>query len=232
MIAEAPTQLGIGLYTPSEAAFYARVHTQTMSRWIHGNAQGQSVVHAELYGDTDKTVTFNDFVQALAIRAIRTQYPIVSIQKIRNAVEAAREERGIIFPLAVPHKTFVITHGSNRGEIVLDIDGLLIQVSGRKKDQILIGPIAELYLDQITFDELGRPEEYRAWSDPSGSIVMNPHRRFGEPIVDSCGYTAQTLWEASITEGGIDAAADAYGVNRTDVALACTYYDHLMSVAA
>ena len=61
---------------------------------------------------------------------------------------------------------------------------------------------------------------------------MNPKRRFGEPIVKSYSYTAETLWEASIAEGGIGAAARAYDVDFENVTLACDYYDHLLSVAA
>lgn len=227
----ASKSLGIGIFTPSEAAFYARVRTQTISRWIHGDGTGPAVVRAELEGDEEKIVTFKDFVQALAIRSIRTQYPIVSLQKLRKSVSFVREERGIDYPLAVPHRTFVITHGSQAGEIAFEIDGMMIQVSGKKKDQILIGPIAELYMEDLTFDASHNPIEYTAWSGRGGKITMNPHMRFGEPLVSECGYSARTLWEASINEGGLDAASEAYGVQREQVALACAYYDHLTSAS-
>ena len=61
---DADALLGIGLYAPSEAAFYARVSTQLMTRWIHGNKQGSPVVEAEIARSNDKIVTFLDFVQA------------------------------------------------------------------------------------------------------------------------------------------------------------------------
>ncbi len=75
----------VGLYTPAEAAHYARVPTALMVRWIHGNKQGDAVVTAELPNDIEKTVTFVDFVQSLAIRAIRLHHR-VPLQKIREAI--------------------------------------------------------------------------------------------------------------------------------------------------
>ena len=41
---------------------------------------------------------------------------------------------------------------------------------------------------------------------------MDPRERFGEPVVERCGYAASTLWEACEIEGGVEEAAKAYGV--------------------
>jgi uncharacterized protein (DUF433 family) len=223
---ETDREIGIGVYTPTQAAFYARVRTQTINRWLFGDKKGEAVVSPEL-GD-EKTVTFRDFVQALAIRAIRTQYPEISLQRIRKAVELAKDRLGVSHPLAHPHRTFIY----QGRELVLELHGKLIQLSGKYSKNLMIGPIAELYMESLEFDDEGLAKQYRAWGSEERPILMDPHRRFGEPIVETCGYTAETLWNASIVEGGFDAAAEAYGVNRSDVILACEYYDHLMSVAA
>jgi hypothetical protein len=230
-------KLGIGVYTPQEAALYARVRTQTISRWILGNASGDAVVQRQITDAEDRTVTFLDFVQTLAIRAIRTQYKnVVSLQKIRAAADAAQDKYGVDFPFARPHSTYIITEGRHAGEIVIrigDDDEQLIQITGKNKDQHLIGPIAELYLEDVTFGEDDYAAEYRPWSsNRAGSILMNPHLRFGEPLVEQCGYSASALWEATIAEGGVDAAASAYGVDPEHVKLACSYFDHLLTVSA
>lgn len=229
MVVASP-QLGFGLYTPREAALYARVRTATVNRWVFGNATGEPVIRAEIGNADEKVVTFQDFVQTLGIRAIRTQYSSVSLQKIRKAVLEAQDRYGIEHPLAAPHRTFVIQEGSAAGEIVIRIDKNLVQVTGAHRDQTLIGPIAELYLSDVIFED-DRATRYRAWNGGAGSIIMDPHQRFGEPIVEQCGYSASTLWEANIVEGGIHAAAEAYGVEPEQVELAVSYYDHLMSVA-
>src|SRR4051812_17888165 len=103
----ANTEFGVGLYTPAEAAFYARVRTQTLNRWLFGDSRGESVVTAQIKSDDEKIVTFRDFVQALAIRSIRTQYPKISLQKVRRAVDLAGEKLGVRHPFARPHKTYV-----------------------------------------------------------------------------------------------------------------------------
>lgn len=235
MIATAE-QLGIGLYTPKDAAFYARVPTQTLKRWVMGNKRGRPVVKREISDENDATITFLDFVQALAIRSIRTQFrKKVSLQKIREAADRASEKYGVEYPFARPHSTYVITAGSNVGEVVLRLDNeQLVQATGSEKDQFLIGPIAELYLDRLTFDDESKYAiEYRPMqSERAGAILMNPHRRFGEPLVEECGYSARALWEAVIAEGGIDAAATAYGVKPEHVKLAYEYFDYLLTASA
>ncbi len=62
-------------------------------------------------------------------------------------------------------------------------------------------------------------------AENDAKIVLNPHRRFGEPIVDPGGYTAETLWHATNIEGGIEAAAEAFGVTLDEVRLANRYFD-------
>lgn len=175
----------------------------------------------------DKVVTFRDFVQIMAVRAIRTQYPNISLQKIRKAVDLCQVQFGIQHPFAVEHRTFVF---DNR-EIILEVKDKLIQISGKHSKNLVIGPIAELYMKRIEFGDDGFAATYRAWGDEKLPIMIDPRRRFGEPIVMSCGITAQTLWEASIVEGGLEAAAKAYGVGLEEVALACDYYDHLTTAA-
>src|SRR5438445_597141 len=63
------------------------------------------------------------------------------------------------------------------------------------------------------------------------SVKMNPRRHFGDPLLPS-GYTAQAIWEAVKAEGSLEAAAKAYGVDRTEVELACSYLDFLQGTSA
>lgn len=94
--------------------------------------------------------------------------------------------------------------------------------------------VAQLYLQDLVFShQTGLAEAYTAWKDQDGRrIIMNPKVRFGEPVVESCGYTAQALWEAYEIEGGVEAAADAYKVEKADIELSLRYYDHLMNNSA
>ena len=236
--------LGIGIYTPEEAAFYARVSTRLMKRWIFGDSQGDSVVVPQIdEHDEGKVITFLDFVQALAIRSIRSNFKI-PLQKIRQAVQQARDNFGVEYPFAMRHTTFLFSDKKlkGHGEIVIRIQGRgienedefkekYIQLSGKNRGNLMMNQIVEVYLDDLNFDDSGIATQYCAWKQNEGTVVMNPHTRFGEPVIPSCGYTAQTLYEASINEGSLDAAAEAYGVSRDDVKLAWSYFDHLKNIA-
>lgn len=234
MIATSESLLGIGLYAPAEAAFYARVQTKTINRWLYGDRQGERVIHTQLPAQDQKVVTFLDFVQSLAIREIRSRHN-VDLQKIRQAVDLA-EARGIRYPFAVQHTAYLFSDNKDEGHgnIVLKINDRLIQASGDARRNIVMKEVAQLYLQDLAFSpSTGLAESYTAWKGPAGKrIVMNPKIRFGEPVVESCGYTAQTLWESYEIEGGVVAAAEAYDVPSEDIELALRYYDHLLNSSA
>ena len=231
---QAIDDLGIGLYTPSEAAFYARVPTSTMTRWIFGAGDNEPVISRERKDESgEKIVTFLDFVQAMSIRAIRLQHKI-PLQKIRSAVEMAKDAYGVRYPFAMPHKTFLISDGKNagHGEIVIKLQNdTLVQISGKKKGNLVLEEIAELFMKDLSFNELGLASKYVAWKFDSITVEMDPEFHFGEPVVTSCAYSARALWEAVVSEGGMESAARAYGVSLQDVEAAYRYFDHLRSTA-
>ena len=227
--------LGVGIYTPEEAAFYARVSPQLMNRWIFA-AGGKSVIKPQIEDQpkSDRIVTFLDMIQALAIRDIRNTYKI-TLEKIRQAVEFVQRQTGVKHPFAMRHMTYIVSDRQHKGhgEIIIritEIDGdetKFIQASGKASGNFVIRPVVEMYMDELTYDNEGLAEEYRPLAMNGERILLTPHRRFGEPIVESCGYTAETLWEAAINEGSVDAAAMAFGVPESAVRIAYKYYDHL-----
>lgn len=218
------------MYTPAEAAFYSRVRTQTLNRWLFGSKHGDRVIFPEA-GDDDRVVTFLDFVQSLAIRSIRNTFKI-PLQKIRQTVDLARTQ-GVEYPFAVEHSTYLFgdENAPGHGDLVLRIGDDLLQASGRSKGNYVMREIAELYMRDLHFSpETGLADRYVAWADRDGAkITMDPRFRFGEPVIESCGFTARTLWEAYEIEGGIDQAAEAFGIDRSQIELALSYYDHLIS---
>jgi hypothetical protein len=221
--------LGIGLYTPADAAFLARVSTQLMNRWLYGNQSGEPVLCPQIEDPDEKIVTFLDFVQTLAIRAIRVQHN-VPLQKIRQAVEVARDHFHIEYPFAMDHTTYLFGN-----ELLIrvgkDKEGTdeFVQASGKHARNRMLTKVIEVYLRDLTFNPEGLAAAYRAFAWKDFEVVMDPAVRFGEPLVKSCGYSAQALWEASLSEGGIENAARAYGVKVREVELACRYFDHLKS---
>ena len=219
---------GTGLYTLREAALYARLHPSVLSRWLYGNKSGERVLAPQIDGER-RVVTFLDFAQSLAIRAIRQQHHI-SLDKIRTAIDCAENEFGVKWPLARQHTTYLLGRDI---QIVPEAGGNPVQVTGKGSGQVSLRPIVELHLRDLGWDAEGLARSYRAFSWDGREVRMDPARHFGEPVIPSCDYSARALWEAAETEGGIETAAEAYGVATEDVEIACRYFDHLqLAVAA
>jgi uncharacterized protein (DUF433 family) len=233
MVAVSKT-LGIGIYSPAEAAFYARVSTRMMSRWVFGDAQGKAVIDREFLDPSEKIVTFLDFIQTLAVREVRNRHKI-PLQRIRAGIEAAREEYKIDYPLACRHTIFLFSDqkGEGHGEIVIrlpDEDGQYVQLTGKAKGNRMMQSVVEMFLDDLQFDPVTKlATQYSPMAEGDASVVLDPHIRFGEPVIMPRGYTAEALWHATNTEGGIDAAAEAYGVTVQEVILANKYFDALLA---
>jgi len=226
MVAKSKNILGLGLYSLREAAFYARIPPQTLGRWLFGNKSGEAVLRAQLDSD-EKLVTFLDFVQAMAIRAVRIDSR-VPLAKIRQAVNLARNTYHVQHPFAYRHQTYLVG-----GEIVIKLrDDEYVEVSGKHARNRVIPKVVETYMKDIAYDATGLAKTYTAFERNDLTVNMDPRVRFGEPLLPSCGYTAQALWEAARVEGGIEPAARAYGVTTEEIELACRYFDHLTPARA
>jgi uncharacterized protein (DUF433 family) len=223
-------KLGVGIYSVAEAARYARVSTKLVDRWIFGTGPGDAVISPQ--ARQEKVITFIDFVQTMAIRAIR-QVHKVPLQKIRQAVQIAEQEYGLSHPFARKHTTF-LAGAEISIKIGIDEQGQAeyVEASGPHRRNRLLTKVVEIYLLDLTFDDQSLASQYCAFRYGDAVVDMKPTIRFGEPLVTSCGYSAQTLWEASKSEGSIEAAAKAYGVRAEEIEVACRYYDYLLGKSA
>jgi hypothetical protein len=236
MIATADNLLGIGLYTVDEAARYARLMTRTVNRWVFGDAAGESVVEAQLSKSGEKVVTFLDFIQTLAVRSVRVSENKFPLQKIRQACQRAAKDCNLSFPLAAKdHRIFIFGPRDNpkKCEMIIRIgsddagEDVYRQLTGKKAGNMMITKIVEPFMQGVEFGDSAFAERYVALASGKTKIVMDPHHRFGEPYLPSCGYTALALWEAYRAEGGAERAARAFGVSVKEIELACSYYDYL-----
>jgi uncharacterized protein (DUF433 family) len=216
-----PTVLLGGIYTIQEAALYARVSSKTLHRWFTGNADGDSVINPIQEIEHGKFINFLDFIQTLAIRAIRNQYKI-PLYKIREAIENAKSDYDVEYPFARKHITY--TDGK---EIFIEFGEDLVNLTGKHQGQLNFKRIVELYLEDLAFGDEG----YAIKFTPAEGIILTPKLRFGEPVVEKCGITAYTLYEAAQIEGGFERAAYLYEVSIEDVKTAYRYFDSLKNVA-
>ncbi len=227
MVALASKFVGYGMYTPAEAAMYARVKPQLMSRWVHGSASGAAVVQARVESsDGDRTVAFVDMIQAMAIRAVREQSRgRVTLQTIRQAVDTAAQ-LGLRYPFARRHTIY-----RWQDRIALRVDGIdLVEASGRHRGHMLL-KIVELHLEDIGYDDNGLANDYHLGQGPV-RIRFRPDFQFGQPVVEPSGHTAWTLWEAVQSMGDVTAVAEAYRVDEEEVRVAYRYIDSIRPATA
>ena len=191
-----------------------------MARWFKGDDYCKRVFLIE----DSKVITFLDFVQVLAVRNVRIQYPRVSLQKIRDAIQNASEQYDITYPLARKHTTFIFDENI---WIKLE-DKALRQVSGKGHGQVGMTPVIERFCADISFDvDTGFADAFTPFRRDELKIVMNPKFRFGEPILEGCGCTPFALADAAKTEGSQEEAARMYGVTVEQVNFCIDYLDSL-----
>ncbi|MCH7547227.1 MAG: hypothetical protein IID30_12575 [Planctomycetes bacterium] len=216
--------IGVGLYTPSEASYFSRLMTQTVNRWLFGDARFVPVLAPEL--DDDRIVTFLDFIQLHAIRRARRED--IPLHRIRKAIDRARVDFDLDFPLARDHRLVLYDR-----ELFIEFPGKdTYQLSGSQRGQMLIREIAEPFLKYVDFGDEGLAEKFTIFKSHSRPIVMHPNHQFGMPIVGNTGYRADVLFDSYKAEGSVQRAADAYGVKRPDIHASIEFYDYLDSVAS
>lgn len=213
MVAKAKQYLGNGLYTVAEAALYCRVSTAMMSRWLFGSKSGHSVIDPQ-FGTEVRSVSFLDLVQTIAIREIRLQRDL-PLEKFRQAIKFAKDKYNLDYPFARQHCTYlygdllVIRSSLDREEYV--------EASGKHQGQRMFS-FVEMYLENLSFGPEGLANKFRVFTSHQQkpvSVTMDPHTRFGEPLLPS-GYSALTIWDAIQVEGGIEQAAKAYGIPKEE----------------
>jgi len=217
--------LGSGIYTLREAALYARVSPQMISRWLFGSRKGKAVIVPQ-FANGERLVSFLDLVQTVAIKEITLQRK-VPLSKIRQAIKIAKQKYNMDYPFARDNVTYLL------GDVLViqPNEAEYIAIPRRAEGQRLFR-FVESYLSKLGFDSEGLANLYQIYAWQDVPIVMKPGIKFGEPLLPS-GYSAMTLWESIKTEGGIDQAAKVYGIPNDEIEASYSFFvDHLGKTAA
>ena len=221
---------GIGVYSIPEAARYAKMNQATLRTWFGGVKNRPPLRETEIASSDFKAITFLEFIEAVAIRSLRVDYK-VSLQTIRQAIKNASKKYEIEHPFAHrDHRTVLI--GRDLHIFLAEDLKNPVQLTGKAIGQKSFRPCIEAYMKELDFDSTGLARLYRAYTFNGENIVMNPSVHFGEPIVQAHGYTAHTLYQAALAEGGIGRAANIYEVPEAAVEAAYRYFNQELGVAA
>jgi hypothetical protein len=210
--------VGIGLYTPAEAARLSGVPSGKIARWLSGHRIGnrfyEPLWRSQVNLDDDKVyLGFRDLMEVRVANALMRHD--ISAIRVRAAIEMAREVYGMDRPLSTQR----FKH--NGRDIFLqvierDVDGeereALINTFRRQYE---FTAIVEPSLKNIEFDDAGTP---RLWwpRGKSAKIVVDPDRSFGQPIEVTSSVPTSILAAAGKALGP-EAAARAYEVGISAV---------------
>jgi uncharacterized protein (DUF433 family) len=224
--------IGIGLYTPSEAATLTGIPGRKIRRWLRGHTIGDTEYPAlwesNLTSKLDLESLYLSFLDLVQLRVadafIRAG---LSAQKVRRAIEYGSEIVRSDYPFAnarfrTDGKT-VILHvmldEPEAGENVAEKERLIDLF---KHGQYLMQKVIEPSLKGLEFDD----EDVAARWWPIGrskGIVIDPHRQFGAPIDDATGVPTSVLAEAAQAEGSIAQAAKMFMVPQSSVSRAVAF---------
>ena len=187
--------IGIGIYSVPQAARILRVHSKVLRYWI-GELSADSIVKRQF--KAEHLLTFAELMELHFVKMFRDED--VSFQAIRKAASEAARKFDADYPFTV--KRF-------------DTDGksIFATLTSRETERELV---EELKHGQLVFRTLIKPFfkklDYRSTADierfwpmkKSGRVVLDPSRRFGQPIDSDSGISTDVIFQAVNAGGGQD----------------------------
>lgn len=211
-------QFGIGVYSVPEAARLIGMSSQTLRRWV-GEYSHLETKHnlrrAPLWSaqyeqtDYDQYLGFRDLVEARIVKALRLNG--ISLQTVRQCLERARTLIGDDHPFSTRN------FKSDGKTLFLEmlqggIDPILIDL---RQGQQAFKAILEKSLRGVEFGD----EVAERWWLLNGkkTIVVDPKRSFGHPIIASNGMATSCVADAMRAEGSVDRVARLYEIRPSEV---------------
>jgi uncharacterized protein (DUF433 family) len=201
---------GIGIYTTPEAARMVGMRPATLRRWLLGydhDAKRELPLWSPQYDANDDDgvlLGFRDLIEARIVNALRSKR--IGLQTIRTCMERARTIVGQDRPFSTSQfktdgKTIFleITRGLDEPQLV-DL----------KRSQGVFNRVVAPSLEDLDFGAEGAE---RWWLlHGKRTIVADPERAFGQPIIAAHGITTARVVQAIGAEGSVARVAQLYEI--------------------
>ncbi len=204
---------GIGVYTAPEAARMVGMAPKTLRRWLlgydHANGDQPTKHEPPLWtpqydprGDDGVLLGFRDLIEARIVHALRGKR--IGLPTIRICIDRAQKIVGQDHPFST--SLFKTDGKSIFLEITRDLDEP--ELIDLKHQQGVFQRVVAPSLADLDFGPGGAE---RWWLVPGKkTIVADPDRAFGQPIVADHGVTTARLWDAVEAEGSVELAAKLF----------------------
>jgi len=206
-------EFGIGAYSPPEAGRLLGIPPSTLRHWLfgysydhHGPRTVQQPLWRPQYGvDREEPLLgFRDLLEARIVRGLRDAG--LGMPTIRQCLAFSRELVDDDHPFSTRRfrtdgKTLFLETETG----VLDL---------KLRQQVFRRVIAPSFVD-LDYDA---DAASRWWLNPGKkTLVIDPERSFGQPIVAQTGVTTARLAQAVIAEGSIERVALLFEISRSTV---------------
>lgn len=199
---------GIGIYTAPEAARMVGMRPATLRRWLLGydhDAKHERPLwrpQYEVSDDDGVLLGFRDLIEARIVHALRAKR--IGLPTIRVCMERAREIVGQDRPFSTSQ--FKTDGKSIFLQITRGLDEP--QLYDLKKSQGVFNRVVAPSLADLEF---GKDGAERWWLlHGKRTIVADPERAFGQPIIAATGITTARIVEAVEAEGSVEEVAKLY----------------------
>lgn len=222
--------IGIGAYTVPEAARLLKIPPINIRRWIggynfHGNDGTRKmpplwVSQLPIYGD-HLELGFRDLIELKFVKEFRKAG--LTTQVIRFCLHEARKVISDDRPFSTRRfktdgKTIFIEGIKESGET---------QLLDLKKRQYTFKDVIEQSFKDLDIED-GTVTSWRPFRGKK-SIVIDPHRSFGQPIAAEYGVPTATLAQAVVSEGTIGRVVRLFEVPASIVRDAVAFENSLMA---
>jgi uncharacterized protein (DUF433 family) len=208
-VAQATKLLGVGIYSVPEAARLTGVRGARIRRWLEGYRYGYRgekrarppVWKRDIPDGGMVALSFLDLMEARIVNEFLNRG--VSLGTIRAVCQKAEEELGMRHP-------FVTRQFKSSGRQVFRTVGedmVYEFLRNQRHFEEVINP----FLEGVDFSGEGYPERWWPLGD-SRTVVLDPKRSFGKPIVADYGVLTTTLADAVKAEGSEERVALWYEV--------------------
>lgn len=211
---------GIGVYTATEAARMVGMSPATLRRWLMGYQHDEKIEAAlwrpqHLPDDDGVLLGFRDLIEARIVNSLREKR--IGLQTIRTCIERARQIIGDERPFST--REFKTDGKTIFLEITKGLDEpVFIDL---KSSQGVFKRVVAPSLQDLEFDE----HAVKRWWLLHGkkSIVADPDRAFGQPIIAAHGITTQRVAGAVKAEGSVAEVARLYEIKPSLIRDALAY---------
>ncbi len=212
--------IGKGVYTLTEIKKLTGIHPGKIRRWTVGYSypyKGEFRYASPIIAvDTERIngvpmFSFADLIEVRFLQAFRVHG--VKQKVIRIAAEKAQELIGKSHPFS--SRTFKTDGKTILAEIIKSSDDkvLLDLIKDQYAFERILGP--SLYFG-LEFNECNEPERWWPLGEDR-SVVIDPQRAFGKPIITRVGIPTIILYKAVKGNGSIDLVSSWYEVEQKEI---------------